>query len=155
MVLILVPIAWFFGHARAEAASSFLRVCFTIALCAPVLGIVVAVWRLIRFVVARRSVRLRVGEDIFIPRTGIFFPTARLGALQLFTHRNRAYVALLPDHIEERLTPRSIATQQHSLDGYVVEFPDWPTLQTFELAERLQHHIPGLEVRKLGTIHEA
>lgn len=154
MVLILAPITGVMLFARAHETSSFFRMMYTIGLGAPAAGILVAILSLIRVVARGRKVRLSIGEQISIPASGIQFGIAQLRAVQLFSCAHRSFMALIPAHVDERLSVRSVESGAHSLDAYIVEFPAGAVLPTFEVADRIQAFLPTVRIEKIGTVRK-
>ncbi|MDU0479284.1 hypothetical protein QVA66_08535 [Staphylococcus chromogenes] len=154
VVCILLPVAWMLFYAQHTTAPGLLRDMYTVGLGAPIAGIAVAVLGLLSYVVKHRKTCLRIDDHVQLPHSGVRFPTPRLRLVQLFSFSDRSFVALLPDHVSERLTVGTIASGRHSVANYIVEFPQWPNMQTYELAEALQEKVPGLEVQKIGSVSE-
>ncbi|AKK03655.1 hypothetical protein [Corynebacterium epidermidicanis] len=152
VVAILVPLAWVLYSARQSATSELMSTLFTVGLAAPGAGIATAIFGLARYVLRGRKVRLRIGERVRIPRSGIDFRVEDLGVVQLFTYRSRAFMALIPAHISEQLSAASLGDGSHSLGPYVVEFPVGSNMKTFEVAEKLQETYPSVKVEKIGAV---
>lgn len=152
VVVCLAPLAWWLYVSLGHATNPTLRLLYGIALAAPLCGIVVAIFSFLGFLVKRRRVVLRVDEEVSLVKTKVTFPLSALDTLQLFSKDGASYVALLPSHVSARLTAATAASGCHGIDGYVVEFPQYPNLQTFEVADRISAACPAVKVEKIGSV---
>lgn len=152
LTVLLAPLTWFLYREFEEATNSTIRALYAVGVAAPACGIVVAVLSFIAFVIRRRRIVLEVGEQVTIPGTGVSFPLAELGTLQLFSKNGYSYMALLPVHVTERLTAQSARSGQHHVHGYIVEFPAQPTIHSFELADVIVAAHGDVRVEKIGAV---
>lgn len=152
LTVLLAPLTWFLYREFEEATNSTIRALYAVGVAAPACGIVVAVLSFIAFLIRRRRVVLEVGDTVSIPATGVSFPLAELGALQLFSKNGYSYMALLPAHVAERLTTSTARSGQHHVHGYIVEFPAHPTIHSFELADLIVAAHGNVRVEKIGAV---
>lgn len=122
---------------------------YSVAALAPGLGIALAVVSLIVVLFRRSRPVLRIGEEVFIPRSGVVFPIAQLATVQLWSSGD-SFITLLPDHVPERVgsDPKSRAP----VAAYTVRLPRGVTPQPFELAELIRAQQPDVQVDKLGSV---
>lgn len=152
LILILGPLTWFLYQSLEGTDNGTLRLLYGLGVAAPACGIVVAVFSFLGFLVRKRRVVLNVGEQVSLPRTGIDFALSDLGTLQLFTKDGASYLVLLPSHVLERLTAATARSGEHKLDGYIVEFPERPNFQTYEVADKIRHANPAVQIEKIGAV---
>ncbi len=147
-VLICAPFLFYFIVEWNDAEGTW-RTLFAIAGAAPACGIVAALGSMFVVWSRRRKAVLVVGESVMIPRTGISFPTADLATVQLWSDRSpRSYVAMLPAHVRERADTTGV----HSIQPYVVAFPEGSDPQPFEFAELLLQRKGDIIVDRLGAL---
>lgn len=152
LLVILLPLTWLLASNFASTANSTLRTLYAVGTAAPMCGIIVAIFSFLGFLIRRMRTVARFTDQISLAGTGVSFPRADLAAVQLFQLRGHSYAALIPHHISERLTPDTARTGEHNLGGYIVEFPERPNLQPYELADRLVAENPVIRVDKLGAV---
>lgn len=152
LILVLAPLTWFLYRSLQVTENETLRTLYGLGVAAPAGGIVVAVFSFLGYLIRRRRTVLKVGEQVTLPRTGVDFALQDLDALQLFSKGGSSYLALIPAHVSERLTSASARSGDHKLGGYIVEFPERPNLQTYEVADRIHQWRPAVTIEKIGSV---
>ncbi|QGU01576.1 hypothetical protein CKALI_03465 [Corynebacterium kalinowskii] len=152
LILVLAPLTWFLYRSLEATSNETLRLLYGLGVAAPAGGIVVAVFSFLGYLIRKRRTVLKVGEQVTLPRTGVDFALRDLDCLQVFTKDGASYLALFPAHVPERLTAATARSGNHKLDGYIVEFPQWPNLQTYEVADRILQVFPSVTVEKIGSV---
>lgn len=152
LIVVLAPLTWFLYRSLQATQNETLRLLYGLGVAAPACGIVVAIFSFLGYLVRKRRTVLKVGEQVSLPRTGVDYPLQELDSLQLFTKDGVSYLALFPAHVRERLTAATARSEDHKLDGYIVEFPARPNLQTFEVADRIQQVLPSVRIEKIGAV---
>lgn len=148
-VAVLTPILIGLLLERETQANDAWVTAYSVAAIAPALGILLAIISLIVVLFRRSRPVLRIGEDVFIPRSGVVFPITQLDTVQLWSSGD-SFITLLPDHVPERVgaNPKTRAP----VAAYTVKLPQGVTPQPFELAELIQAKRPGVQVDKLGSV---
>lgn len=145
-VVVLSPILIGLLLERAAQRSDAWVTAYSIAAAAPALGILAAIISLIVVLVRRSRPVLRIGEQVSIPHSGVVFPLTQLHTVQLWS-RQKTHIALLPDHVPERVT-----TDPQAVAAYSVALPRDATPRPFELVELIKNVRPEVRVDKLGTL---
>lgn len=152
LLAILGALTWFLYRSLETTNNETLRLLYGLGVAAPACGIVVAILSFLGFLVRKRRTVLKVGEQVSLPHTGVDYQLDELDALQLFTKDGVAYLALFPAHVPERLTAATARSGKHKLGGYIVEFPERPNLQTYEVADRIRQIRPSVTIEKIGAV---
>lgn len=148
-VAVLTPILIGLLLERETQANDAWVTAYSVAAIAPALGIVLAIVSLIVVLYRRSRPVLRIGEEVYLPRSGVIFPVSQLATVQLWSSGD-SFITLLPDHVPERVG--SDPTSRVPVAAYTVRLPQGVTPQPFELAELIQAKRPEVQVDKLGSV---
>lgn len=147
-VLFCVPFLAFF-LVEWNQADGTLKNLYGLAASLPACGLVVAVASMCVVWGRRRKAVLVVDQQINIPKSGVSFALQELETVQIWSDQHaHSHVALLPGHIEERITTADVA----ALAPYIVTFPPGSDPQPYELAEILLSRKPDIKLDRLGRI---
>ncbi|AKE40928.1 or membrane protein [Corynebacterium kutscheri] len=131
-------------YARIESTGTLHKL-YTIAMVAPIVGILVAVLSLIiGWIKGRRSLAV-INNQVCISHSGISFPLAELAAIAIFSDNGSSFVTFIPQHL--------VTENVVGLKDYTIEFSRGISPRPFELADQISALAPEVRINKIGSLH--